>query len=931
MKLLFDTSSLRFKLTSVFILLVMLPALALMATNAIVSLNSGLERAYIQLETVTKLKEESLNRWVEHLESDLVSTLDAKELRWHISVLTEANDSVRLFTQVSFNRVKTALERTQSRGKRYTDIYLFNKDGLLILSTSSEHKVLKFKDSESFKTKSNEFSIQFPLDLAKKEKKQIHAIMPVINSNDQIIGFLVGVADSSQLTQLLGEKEGLGLTGESFLMSKNGILLSASNYVRHAIVPTENKVTLLKLNSEGSYRSRQRNYQDKMTLRVLYWLDSLKVVLVTEQQESEAFAPIYTALRVSVLVTIFALILAIALGIYFTKRLTAPMLELAHSASQVSKGILDTVIKVKGSTEFVNLAKIFNSMTLRLRELINQLENSEQQQRDLLNNTSSVIYIKDLQGHYVFVNHQYEELFNVKDSNISKKSDFEIFPDRIAKEFRQNDKRVLKSNSILEFEETVPLADGEHTYLSVKFPLKNSKNETYGVCGISTDITYLKKQEEVILHQAHFDALTDLPNRFLSLDRLNQMLRSKKRTQTPLALLFLDLDDFKKINDSLGHEVGDQLLVQVANRLSHSLRETDTVGRLGGDEFVIILGEIADGTDARPVAENLLSEMRTPFHLAEHELILTVTIGIAVFPDDGETPAELVKSADTAMYSAKADGGNAHCYFTTKMKEDVSRQLLLEQMLHNALANRELSLCYQPIVAIKSERIVGFEALIRWQNTELGFVSPDEFIPIAERTGLIVNIGEWVLNEALSTLAKLRDKFGEHYKMAVNLSPREFRNPRFIQQVKNAIAKAGVPYGALDLEITEGVLMGETNDISRTLLSLDKMGVGIAMDDFGTGYSSLSYLRKYPFTVLKIDQSFVFDIETDPQAKEIVNVVIAMAHILKLKVVGEGVETREQLNYLEKHHCDSAQGYYFSKPLPYEDVLRLLDSESCTK
>lgn len=570
----------------------------------------------------------------------------------------------------------------------------------------------------------------------------------------------------------------------------------------------------------------------------------------------------------------------------------------------------------------------YSCESLRAIRIFKKLSDSELRFRELADMLPQALCETDLSGKITYANHHAFESFGYT------KKDLEmglIITNMLAPE---DVKRAMQSVNQVICEGIAQVSGVEYNALKKNgnvFPvlvystpiMRNGVSN--GMLVVIIDITYIKKQEKVILHQAHFDSLTNLPNRFLSLDRLNQALLSKKRTRAPLAVLFLDLDDFKKINDTLGHEVGDLLLVQVANRLSSALRATDTIGRLGGDEFIVVLGEIQHGADTQPVAENLLNKMRQPFIVAGHELVLTATIGVALFPEDGETSAELVRSADTAMYSAKADGGNAHCYFTNKMKEDVSRQLLLEQHLRNALLNNELHVHYQPLVTVHDKSIFGFEALIRWCNPELGEISPEEFIPTAERTGLIVAIGEYVLTEALTVLSNLQKRYKKPFKMAVNVSPRQFRNSGFLEQIIMTLERTGVPADALDLEITEGVLMGDFTFIDNNLKALENMGVGIAMDDFGTGYSSLSYLRKYPFKTLKIDQSFVFDIEDDPQVRKLVNAIIAMAHSLNLKVVGEGVETREQLDYLATRKCDLMQGYYFSRPLDVKALFLFIE------
>lgn len=456
-------------------------------------------------------------------------------------------------------------------------------------------------------------------------------------------------------------------------------------------------------------------------------------------------------------------------------------------------------------------------------------------------------------------------------------------------------------------------------------PVLDESGNIVHYLAVKEDITHRKQQEERILYQAHFDALTDLPNRFLSLDRLSQLVNEAKRTNELVAVLFLDLDDFKKINDSLGHDTGDKLLVEAAQRLTGVIRGGDTVGRLGGDEFIILLGGLDDAADASSVVENLLECFRDPFIINGRELIMTASVGVSVYPNDGEQPSELLRNADSAMYHSKDQGRNTYHYFTDAMNQKVSRRLLLEEQMHGALNRGEFRLCYQPQIDINSRHIIGTEALLRWNNPALGKVSPDEFIPIAEQTGLIVPLGEFVLTEALAMLARWNLKFNRKLTMAINLSPRQFRSPDLVASVEEAMQKSGITGESLELEITEGVLMSGQDYIEEALVALNDLGIGISMDDFGTGYSSLSYLRSYPFDTLKIDRSFVSDITVDAADRELVNATITMAHGLGLKVVAEGVETEEQLSLLAAQGCEYAQGNLFSKPVPADEIMDMLE------
>ncbi|MGI2171400.1 EAL domain-containing protein [Shewanella sp. MF05960] len=445
---------------------------------------------------------------------------------------------------------------------------------------------------------------------------------------------------------------------------------------------------------------------------------------------------------------------------------------------------------------------------------------------------------------------------------------------------------------------------------------------------LKQDVTHYKQQEEKILHQAHYDSLTGLPNRLLSLDRLAQMIKEAHRAKKQVAILFLDLDDFKKVNDTLGHSVGDDLLVLAATRLQDTIRENDVVGRLGGDEFIIILNNINDQLDVEVTANKLLQQFDTPFKLENRELVSTISIGIALYPNDSLDAKELLRQADSAMYHSKDLGRNTYTFFTQQMNQDMHRRLRVEEQLRGALKNHELSVHFQPLVEIKTRKIIGAEALLRWHNPELGHVTPDEFIPIAEQTGLIVPIGQYVLETAFSAAYHWQTYFNRQFKIAINVSPKQFREHKFVYLLKALLAQYDIQPNSVELEITEGVLLSGDQIIDNNLSAISDIGVSISMDDFGTGYSSLSYLRSYPFDTLKVDKSFINDITVDPGDLELVGAAIAMGHGLNLCVVAEGIETEEQYQLLNALKCDYGQGYLFSKPLPQAEFEALLETQA---
>ena len=433
---------------------------------------------------------------------------------------------------------------------------------------------------------------------------------------------------------------------------------------------------------------------------------------------------------------------------------------------------------------------------------------------------------------------------------------------------------------------------------------------------IFTDITERKKSEEEVRHIAFHDALTQLPNRMLFYDRLERAINHAYRENTKVALMFIDLDRFKIVNDTLGHHIGDLLLQQVAERLKENIRNSDTVARLGGDEFVIILPDIARARDVSKVATKLLENLNQPIVIEDNELYTTLSIGISIYPTDGSTVEALMQSADTAMYHVKEAGKNNFQYFTQAMTQAAQARARLEKDLRVALDKAEFELYYQPKVKMNPLRVVGCEALIRWNHPEHGFIPPDVFIPVTEEIGLILQLGEWILNEATQQVAAWRKKGLSELCMAINLSPAQFKDEQLVNKIRDCIDRSSSDVSIFEFEITETILMDSIQATSEGLLALKKLGVTLAIDDFGTGYSSLSYLKSFDIDTLKIDKSFVDDIHTDSDNAEIISAVMSLSHNLGLTVVAEGVETKEQLEVLVDLGCDIYQGYFFSKPLP---------------
>ena len=567
-------------------------------------------------------------------------------------------------------------------------------------------------------------------------------------------------------------------------------------------------------------------------------------------------------------------------------------------------------------------------------------ENALAQERLLLRTVVDAIpdriYVKDLEGRFVLQNTANLQLrgFN-RHEDVVGKTVFDIFPPQLARRIHDEDQEIIRSGEPLIDRESrthFGASDGHedtiHWHLTSKIPLKNADGAIYGLVGVNRDITERKQSSERLAHLAHYDSVTGLPNRVLLHDRLGQSIAQARRNSWFVGVLFLDLDRFKLVNDTLGHSAGDLLLKQVAIRLTQALRPSDTVGRLSGDEFAVILPELATAQNAGLVAQKLIDMLNMPFDLDGNEVFVTASIGITIYPTDSDNIETLIRDADAAMYGAKSAGRNNYQYYTAEMNQRATEKLRLETRLRRAIEREEFVLHYQPKVDIATGKITGLEALLRWQSPDDGMVGPDQFIPMLEETGLISPVGDWVIRQAC---AQIRDWCAAGITpvaVAVNLSARQLRQTGFGATLRRALTEFSVPAELIEIEITESSLMENPEQAIVIITEIANLGVRLSADDFGTGYSSLSYLKRLPLNALKIDRSFVRDITSDPDDAAITRTVITLAHGLDLKVIAEGVETEEQLAFLGHNQCDEAQGYLFSRPLTVDACTKLLSQGS---
>ena len=486
--------------------------------------------------------------------------------------------------------------------------------------------------------------------------------------------------------------------------------------------------------------------------------------------------------------------------------------------------------------------------------------------------------------------------------------------ERCLKDAARSEKNILLINHL-----------GKEQYIEeIATPLKDPTNKIIGAVTILRDVTLQRKHQQQLAFQANHDALTRLPNRTLLLDRIYHAIAKAKRDQSLIAILFIDLDRFKAVNDTVGHAAGDMLLVTVAERLLKSVREQDTVARLGGDEYIIVLENITQKAQVSDIVNKITNSLLAPFTIKDHEFTVTSSIGMSVFPEDGEDAVSLLKNADAAMYSSKKLGRNRAQFFVKGMNSLSLDVLTMEQQLRQAVNRNELELYYQPQINLKDDTIVAVEALLRWRHPQKGIISPSKFIPIAEATGSIPGIGRWVLNNACKQIRSWHESGYSNLRVAVNISIQQFEQDDLIKSVSTALADAGLSGKYLELEITESQSLSDIEGTIGILQAIKTQGVKWAIDDFGTGYSSLSYLKELPVDVLKIDKSFIHGISENSCDSGIVSSIIAIGHVLNLSVIAEGIETQAQLALLKSQCCDGFQGFYYSPPLPADEMTQLL-------
>jgi len=753
----------------------------------------------------------------------------------------------------------------------------------------------------------------------------IHSVP--IGPPEKPLGALLAYVDASALWQhiqshLKREKV------TSYLMDSSGILLAPPNGTQYKAGDSVAHLSVVKARLAGDEWQQDQAYKGLKGQQVfgnLSPVNKIGMFIVTEVDREHVLQPIRKLLAKILLGATLVITFLLWLGMLIFRPVMKSIHEISTDFKRVGKQDYTPSGISSSFEELQTLVEGFNHM-------ISEIDHNQQglQQASIVfENASEGIYITDSKNQIVSINRAFSEITGYSEKEVIGKNPSLLQSGHHDDAFYASMWRSLAETGRWRGEISDRRKNGElfTALLSINTFRDINEKLTYHI-GVFTDISTLKETEYKLEYLAHHDQLTDLPNRLLCHARMEHELQFAKRNKDQVAILFLDLDMFKNVNDSMGHAKGDSLLQQVAKRINDCVRKEDTIARLGGDEFVVVIGSLKSRQAAMLVAENILALFSKPFSINAQEVFISASIGISVYPDDGEDHDVLLRNADAAMYHAKSKGRNNYQFYTPALTAKVSERLNLETSLRQALEKNELRVYYQPQYSLSSEKIIGVEALVRWQHPEMGMVGPDKFISIAEETGLIVPIGEWVLKTACMQLKEWQDADYPSMRMAVNLSARQFLKPGLEKVIENTIKESGINPEDLELELTESIIMHDTLIISDTLNALHHMGVGLSIDDFGTGYSSLSYIQRFPLDRLKIDRSFVQDIMTNPADAEMITSIIALGHCMKLQVLAEGVETKDQLLYLQEQGCEEVQGFYFSRPIPANELETFLNSHS---
>jgi diguanylate cyclase (GGDEF)-like protein/PAS domain S-box-containing protein len=891
--------------------------------------------ASFSLTCFTSELKESISRQQFSLVATEAGNIDSKLRVAHASLIASAANLPKAAPYRADDAQRFLDGKDSLRSIFDNGLFLFSRDGRLVAESpyieGRRGRDISFRDYYKKTVATGKPHISSPyISTHTPGHPAIILTAPVFDSQHRLVAIMAGSFDLMG-ANFLGDlsRIKIGETGYLFLYDSSRTMIihpDRSRILKQDVPPGVNKLFDKALTGfEGS--GETVNSRGLAVLASFKHLDSTDWILGANFPVSEAYAPMQKVKRYFVTGIALGTIVILLLVWALMERLTGPLIAMTrHIESLADRSGSEQLIEITAGDEIGTLGTAFNQMTTTLHRQQHALKESERNFRALADNANDGMQIIIDKTTFAYANsraaeitgYSVQELLSLAIIDLVHPDEQEMIEERYAAVAR-------KETVSRQFETSFVHKDR----IRVPVEVTSARTVWHGRPAelvIFRDITERKKSEEEIQQLAYYDTLTRLPNRTLLHDRLHQAIALANRNNRLVGVLFLDLDRFKGINDTLGHVAGDRLLKAVAERLLATVRESDTVSRLGGDEFIVILSGLAHEEDISKTAEKILAVIAEAIIIDSREIYTTASIGIAVFPDDGADSTLLLKNADIAMYQAKEQGRNNFQFFSKEMNVKALEHLMLETSLRRALERNELFLVYQPQMELHSGQIVGMEVLLRWRHPDLGVLAPTRFISLAEETGLIIPIGEWVLRSACTQNRAWLDAGYRPIRMAVNISVGQFRQQNFVEVVASILRETGIDAPLLELELTESMVMTNAASTVDLLGELKAMGVSLSIDDFGTGYSSLSYLKHFPIDRVKVDRSFVRDIGNNADDAAIAGAIIAMSHSMNLKVTAEGVEHQEQLQFLASRGCDEIQGYILAQPLPADELAGFLDS-----
>lgn len=852
-------------------------------------------------------------------QSNIITEITLKQIQMPHYLSIDENVVGFLMDQQSqdkFEKVTVMFDNYIFDKNNLEGVFLANSEGVIVVSHSASPDTIgiDISDRDYFvRTFQEKKSIISETLFSKKTGEPMFTItVPVFSQDGQdVIGFIGTVVLADSLSIYLEDMKISNMdSSEAFLVDGDGnyIYTTSKELIGKSVKINEVKDLVTQLQEQNTETVDIINYKSngQSMMAVYSTVYGTDWLLVTTVSINELQAPI-KSMNIFMLIMVAIFSSAMTFVIFFaTKLFTQPVIDDLTNKNlkleEFNQELKASEDRLKDTSEILNRKNKLLEITLQSSNDGIWYHEVLENEPDIVDNFGSFIWFdKKINGLK-----EWEKLIHPEDILKSKISFFDFINGEI------DEYDII--HRVLNIDETY------HWIRSKGKAFFDESGKRYILAGVHTDIDELKKKEEQLNYLAYFDSLTDIPNRIQLLEQLEKLIIYSENKNNNLAVLFIDIDNFKRINDSMGHKFGDQILKQTAIRLSERVRGADIVSRFGGDEFVVILSDLNSKSDAHKISKHFMEAFSEPFYVMESKVFLNISIGIAVYPFDGISSEDLLSNADIAMYKAKKEGKNRVDFYEPILKSDVVTRLELEKGLRQAINNMEFVLHYQPQYNVKDNTIRGFEALIRWNHPGRGIVGPLGFIEVAEDNGMIIQIGDWVMRQACETMVRWMDEFGFDGIMSVNISPVQIKNIDFVKSIQRILNQTGLDPKRLELEITESILIESFDLTLEKLIELRSLGILISLDDFGTGYSSLSYLKNLPVDTLKIDKSFIDEIMQDSNSKEIIGSIINLVQKLKMETVAEGVETLEQYEYLKNVGCDCYQGYYRSKPISENEV-----------